>query len=105
MLSFFFKKKGFHVSVSSSAEEAKESVRADIPDLVMLDIHLEGIKSGLHVHRFLRENYPSVRIFIASGTMEDEADMEVFKPDLFLKKPFSLKLLSEKIDSFFGNEL
>ena len=100
LLSSFFKRKGFEVSLSKTADEAMETITHDVPDFAILDLYLEGQKSGFEILKFIKEKYPSIKTIVASGIMDDPIKdvMKGQEPDIYLKKPYSLEELSNSID-------
>lgn len=54
------------VSQPTDAEEAENAFKAELPDLVIIDITLPG-KSGVDFARELRNKYPRLKILVATG--------------------------------------
>ena len=78
-----------------SAEAAELVVaRADLElELLVTDVELSGLKSGLDLARFAREQFPNLRIVVVSGTRRD-----VPEGMAFLEKPWRpLDLLREAL--------
>lgn len=90
---------GYRVTVATSGEEALEQVRADLPDLMVLDIRLPGI-DGYEVCRRLRQDEDrAVRELpvIALTSMDDtQVGFEAGMDD-YLNKDFDLLDLGERI--------
>ncbi|MGA1795523.1 MAG: response regulator transcription factor [bacterium] len=101
LLALFFEKRGYQVSISKTADEAMKAIETEVPDFAILDLYLEGHKSGLEILRFIKEKYPAIKTIIASGVLDNplQDDLEGFKPDIYLKKPYSLDELSDSINS------
>lgn len=99
LLASFFQRKGFQVSTSTSAEEAMKTIDIETPDFAILDLFLEGQKNGLDILKFIKKKYPSVKTIVASGIIEStmKEQMNGYKPDIFLQKPYSLDELLSKI--------
>jgi len=91
---------GYEVSLASSGEEAMEAVRADPPDLVVLDIRLPGV-DGYEVCRRLRQDEdPTIRDLpiIALTSMDDtQVGFEAGMDD-YLNKDFDLLDLGDRVD-------
>ena len=102
LLSTFFRRRGYQVSISRTAEEAMKSIEEEVPDFAILDLFLEGQKSGLDILKFIKEKYPSIKTIVASGIMDDPMKniMKGSEPDIYLKKPYSLDDLSKTIEKF-----
>lgn len=90
---------GYRVTVATSGEEALEQIRADLPDLMVLDIRLPGI-DGYEVCRRLRQDEDrAVRELpvIALTSMDDtQVGFEAGMDD-YLNKDFDLLDLGERI--------
>lgn len=102
LLSAFFRRRGYQVSLSRTAQEAINNIQADVPDFAILDLFLEGDKSGLDILKFIKEKFPSIRTIVASGIMDDPMQdmMKGNEPDVYMKKPYSLEDLSKTIEKF-----
>ncbi len=60
------RERGFDVRTAGSADEAMEQVRADSPEMAVLDLRMPG-RSGLDLLREMREHDPSTRILVLTG--------------------------------------
>src|SRR3954465_7534398 len=58
------------VGSATSAEEALERIPQQLPDVVLMDIHLPGM-SGTEAIRRLAVRCPSVRVLVISGSAQD----------------------------------
>jgi len=91
---------GYEVYAAEDGESGLDMIPVVKPDLILLDVVLPGI-SGLEIIRMLRHSGSTkgikVILFTALGSevalMLDEGD----KPDDIVLKPFSNKLLVEKV--------
>ena len=92
------RKSGFQVDVASRGEDALDTIRASVPDLVLMDIQMPGM-DGLATTRVLRQD-PAFRQLIIIGltanvSQEDrQACLDAGMND-YLTKPISLRKLSE----------
>lgn len=76
------------------------------PDLLILDVKLRGVRSGVEVARELTTFYPGAGVVFISGTSLDALrtegllDLQQFPPERrhFLEKPFTAKMLTHSID-------
>jgi DNA-binding response OmpR family regulator len=88
---------GFAVITAVNGEDALQTARAHLPDLVLLDVMMPKL-SGIEVSRLLRsapETHPIPVILMSAGlvnrlTIPDDADA-------FIAKPFSARALPELV--------
>lgn len=71
MTRIYFEEMGYRVLFASSAAAALAMAESEAPDVLLTDLLLPGIESGLNVARQLRKNHPALPIFITSGLPED----------------------------------
>lgn len=85
--------------MAMSADEAEYLLQADKPDLVMLDILLQGKRDGIDLARIIREQYKIPFIFLTSyGDRETVERAKSVLPDGYLLKPFTDKDLFAAIE-------
>jgi CheY-like chemotaxis protein len=89
---------GFTVKTASDGFEAGFQIPLFKPDLVILDILLEGL-DGIAVCRMLRRKYPDMKILgiSASSNVRLREKMLEAGADSFLNKPFDYPALRESI--------
>jgi DNA-binding response OmpR family regulator len=88
---------GFAVTVVGDGLEAVAQARAEMPDLVVLDLMLPGI-DGLEVCRRLRAlGDPSIIMLTARGQVEDRITGLEAGADDYLPKPFTFRELLARI--------
>ncbi len=101
-LEFLMKREGFIVAVANDGEEAVKRIRADPPDLVLLDVMMPK-KTGFEVCQEVRADpaLASVRILMltAKGRDTEVAKGLALGADAYMTKPFSTKELVEKVRS------
>ena len=93
-------------AVASSAKEVYNAIEKEIPDLILMDIYLEGDIDGIEAASIVKKKYPQIEIIFLSANKDvyniDRAiDVE---PLSYLGKPFnrqellaSLKMAKNKI--------
>ncbi len=88
------------ISVAYSGEEALQSVKAEKPDLIILDVLMPGI-SGLDVVQVLRSEAETAEIpvILASGVAEAPEEEERKRLGIidFMRKPISMKALGNRV--------
>jgi two-component system, OmpR family, alkaline phosphatase synthesis response regulator PhoP len=93
-------REGYRVSGAATGEAALKTARADLPDLIILDLMLPGI-DGLDVCKILKNDSKTQRIPIIMLTAKgEESDiitgLEVGADD-YITKPFSPKVLVARV--------
>lgn len=85
---------GFEVRTADSAEGAFESLRADTPDVVLVDLQLPTL-SGLELLEIVKKEYPALAVIMMTGyTTEENAHKALEKGAIdFIPKPFSFEEL------------
>jgi|JI8StandDraft_1071087.scaffolds.fasta_scaffold04785_5 CheY-like chemotaxis protein len=94
---------GHHViAVVPSGDEAFQVVSEKVPDLILMDINLEGTLSGLETADSLKDQF-SVPILFLTGCLGEADQHKIAQvPSYhFLLKPFTTDQLRESISSFF----
>ena len=91
LLSMYFTKAEFAVRVAADGEAALEAVRAQVPDLVILDIMLPG-KDGYEVCRTIQANHQIPVIFLTARDDEVEPIIGLeLGADDYVTKPFNAR--------------
>lgn len=67
----YFKKRGLKVFTATSGQEGLQMIQANKPDLVLLDMRMEGM-SGLEVLKELRAKNLSTKVILITGAEESE---------------------------------
>jgi two-component system response regulator YesN len=91
----------FEVFTASDGETALERLEHFPFDLVILDINLPG-KSGLEVLHTITENYPSIKVIMATAYADYSYWRESLREKAFdyLVKPYSMETFKEAIGRF-----
>jgi DNA-binding response OmpR family regulator len=104
-LEFLMKREGHRVSIARDGDAALQAIRAERPDLVLLDVMMPG-KSGFDVCQAVRadESLASVKILMlsAKGRETDVAKGTALGADAYMTKPFSTRELADKVRSMLG---
>lgn len=87
-----------------SYEEAVKSLENDKPDLALLDINLEGKKTGIVLATHIRDKYKIPFIFVTSHADKPTVDLtKLTKPNGYIVKPFEAEDLYTSIESAIAN--
>ena len=101
-LEFLMKREGFEVVVANDGEEAIRRIRADQPDLVLLDVMMPK-KSGFEVCQEVKSDpaLGGVRILMltAKGRDTEVAKGLALGADAYMTKPFATRELVDKVRS------
>lgn len=90
----------FSVITATTARKTLESVAEMAPDLVVLDVHLEGSGNGFEICRLLRQRSPLLPIILMSSVYKTELDRVCGfdgGADDYLIKPFGTRELIARI--------
>ena len=103
------KAKGHDVQLAYSAAEAREAIKKNVPDIVVLDVMMEKTDSGFDLSREIRAAHPKLPILMLTS-IHDRVDKDMrFKPDedwlpvtKFVEKPLPLEQLAREVDALLA---
>ncbi|OOG26164.1 two-component system response regulator [Thioalkalivibrio denitrificans] len=105
-LEFLMKREGFEVLIARDGEQALEMIRAELPDLVLLDVMMPK-KSGFEVCQEIKTDprLGTVKILMltAKGRETEIAKGLALGADAYVTKPFSTKDLVERIRAMLAD--
>jgi two-component system alkaline phosphatase synthesis response regulator PhoP len=106
-LEFLLKREGYEVVVAHNGAEALERVRADRPDMAILDVMMP-LRNGFEVCQDLRAD-PEFKDFRIMMLTAKGRDTEVSKglalgADVYMTKPFATKELIAKVKALIDRE-
>jgi DNA-binding response OmpR family regulator len=105
-LEFLMKREGHRVSIARDGDAALAAIRADRPDLVLLDVMMPG-KTGFEVCQAVRadETLAGMKILMlsAKGRETDLAKGSALGADAYMTKPFSTRELADKVKAMLGS--
>lgn len=82
-----------------SYDEAIESIEKEAPDLILLDIQLQGDRTGIDLAKKLEESYQVPFIYLTSNSDETTMNLAIdTNPSAFLIKPLNKKQLFAAIE-------
>ncbi len=85
-----------------SGEEALEFVDQELPDLILMDIQLEGDLDGIDTAHMISKKYPIPIIFLTSNTDARTFNRaKLTQPHAYLSKPFRVNDIKHSIDLAF----
>ncbi|MDP8222587.1 MAG: response regulator [Candidatus Lernaella stagnicola] len=103
---------GFQVIAANTGLEALEKVRLDKPDLILLDLMIEGHDTGFQVAKALKGD-PATRhipIIMVSAVQQrtgfgfqQDRDGHWMKTDAFMEKPYEPKTVLAKIKELLSS--
>lgn len=98
-LEFLLKREGYEVVVAHNGAEALERVRAERPDLAILDVMMP-LRNGLEVCQDLRQDpdFKDLRIMMltAKGRDTEVSKGLALGADVYMTKPFSTRSCSPR---------
>jgi DNA-binding response OmpR family regulator len=106
LINKIFERRGYRILVASDGEEAIERTIAELPDLVLLDIHLPKL-SGWEVCKRLKadprtKGIPIVLMTAAGSTIDDATAGMAIGADEYLVKPFVREVLIHNVERLLG---
>jgi len=108
LVAYNLEKEGYRVLRAASGEEALRRAKADVPDLVLLDVMLPGI-DGLDVCRRLKRDAATEGVRIVMLTAKgEEADVVTgleMGADDYVIKPFSPRVLVARVRAVLRRSL
>lgn len=98
LLSDLLASSGYDVSAAADGEEAIAAIRANKPDLVLLDIQMPRM-NGIEVLKFINQNYPTLHVIMLTGFADLKYAMEAreFGARDFVSKPYKVDDILETI--------
>jgi DNA-binding response OmpR family regulator len=104
-LEFLMKREGHRVTVARDGDAALAAIRAERPDLVLLDVMMPG-KSGFEVCAAVRADEliadTKILMLSAKGRDTDLAKGTALGADAYMTKPFSTRELADKVRELLG---
>ncbi len=105
-LEFLVKKAGFEVFIARNGTEALEIVSRELPHVVVLDIMMPDV-DGYEVCERIKQNPKTAHakiIFLSAKSKESDIEKGlILGADFYITKPFSTRVLTEKIKSLTQN--
>lgn len=106
-LEFLMRKQGYNVFIARNGTEAIESVDKELPQVVVLDIMMPDV-DGYEVCHYIRSKAEMAEakvIFISAKSQPSDIKAGYAAgADLYIPKPFSTRVLMEKIKALTVGE-
>jgi two-component system alkaline phosphatase synthesis response regulator PhoP len=115
-VSALLESQGYAVAAARSAKEAIEKVRADPPDLMVLDIMMEYDSAGYEVNQAVKfgaglECARHIPILMVSSIQIDPVtrfstagELDMITPDGYLTKPIDIAQFLETVKGLLGEQ-
>ena len=84
--------RGVQVREAATADEAIRAARAEVPELLLLDINLPD-RTGWDVLRDLNQRHVEVPTIVVSAVRVSQSRLDEFHPLAYLPKPFPIEAL------------
>lgn len=94
----YLRQAGYRVVEGSTGEEAQRVFRAgERIEVLFSDVELGPGMNGLALAKWVRQNFPEVRILLTSGTVKLSDQRATFGDSLLLSKPYSHESVEQQI--------
>lgn len=102
----YFKKRKISVMTASSGEEALNFLEKELPQLVLLDIKMEGI-DGIETLRQIKQKSKEIKVIMVTGRKPEEENAFIKCKELgaldYIHKPLELDELEKVVLSQITN--
>ncbi|WP_187260997.1 response regulator transcription factor [Pontibacter beigongshangensis] len=106
-LEFLMRKSGYQVYIARNGTEAKESIDQELPQVVVLDLMMPDV-DGYEVCRYLRRKtgMGQAKVIVISAKTKEEDIRKAYEAgaDAYMPKPFSTRVLVEKVKQLVDHE-
>jgi DNA-binding NarL/FixJ family response regulator len=89
------------VGISNSSESALEVIQNEIPDVILMDIVIQGSMNGIELTKVVTEKYPQCKVIYMTAH-SDETTIKKAKQTRhagIVNKPFEIYKLKEVLDA------
>lgn len=95
---------GYNAEAVNSAEQVNIMLETTSPSLIVFDTSVENAKKELEICRFIRNNYPDVKIIVSTADCNKETVLDA-GVDLYLPKPYELITLFGWVNRLLSYEI
>ncbi len=92
---------GYEVISAYTGEEGLEKIKAEAPDLVILDIQMPGM-NGIETLRQMKMSNPELPVILSSAYNEYKQDLGAWASDEYVVKSSNINELKEAIRKHLG---
>ena len=87
----FFSYRGYKIFTTISGEQAMALIKKEKPDILLLDIRMEGTIDGLGVLKQAKEKDPKVKVIMITAIKDEDTKRQAFSlgASEYITKPFS----------------
>ena len=95
----------YQLLLATTKDKALEILSQERPEVILLDIDLYGVQSGLEILGIVNRDYKSTKTIVITGRAKDyRKDVEKIGCFHFFEKPFDMKDLNDRIREALGLE-
>jgi len=96
----------FEVQNARTESGVFEKLEQFKPDIILMDVFLKK-SDGRKICKAIKENphYSSIPVLLLSASPDLLEDFEAYKADGVLEKPFDIKMIIDKINSYIKKDL
>ncbi|MES2429729.1 MAG: response regulator [Bacteroidota bacterium] len=104
LMKFKLRIEGFKAEISLNGENIIDMLHTLQPDIILMDIHMEGIDGGTLCH-LLKTNHSTSQIPIYMFSANDNINLitDQCGANGFIKKPFDIQKLKDTLWDILGN--
>ena len=96
---------GYKLLLATTKDAALKILSQEKPQVIILDIDLYGIHSGLEILDIVNREYKSTKAIVITGRAKDHrSEIEKIGCFYFFEKPFDVKALNDRIKEALGLE-
>ncbi len=88
---------------ASNGEDARRIAAEQNPDLLLMDVTIQGTQDGIDTARAITNERPAKLVFLSANTdRETRQRAELLHPQAFLSKPYSARQMQSILERAFA---
>jgi CheY-like chemotaxis protein len=88
---------------ASNCEDARRIAEREMPDLLLMDVSIQGKVDGIDTARAITEHRPAKVVFLTAHTdVATRRRAESIRPTAFLTKPYSARNIQQILEAAFA---